>query len=152
MKRVMILVLPTDWSPKNTSLYLAKADTGAIFVPDQRNMPCIEKTGASVALSCNTMPSPINVQEGNIFILLGDFISHILILVLDLLHNILTPNFLYCPCFCFYFSFKPPILLQFCFCIHIQLHPMHLFNHPPPTTSLVGSDDATGPPPPRQFR
>ena len=34
MKRVMILVLPTDWSPKNTSLYFAKADTGAIsFVP-----------------------------------------------------------------------------------------------------------------------
>ena len=31
MKRVMILVLPTDWSPKNTSLYFAKADTGAIF-------------------------------------------------------------------------------------------------------------------------
>ena len=27
----MILVLPTDWSPKNTSLYFAKADTGAIF-------------------------------------------------------------------------------------------------------------------------
>lgn len=31
MKRVMILVLPTDWSPKNTNLYLARAETGAIF-------------------------------------------------------------------------------------------------------------------------
>ena len=31
MKRVMILVLPTDWSPKNSSLYFAKADIGAIF-------------------------------------------------------------------------------------------------------------------------
>ena len=31
MKQVMILVLPTDWSPKNTSLYFAKADIGAIF-------------------------------------------------------------------------------------------------------------------------
>ena len=31
MKRVMILVLPMDWSPKNTSLYFAKADTEAIF-------------------------------------------------------------------------------------------------------------------------
>lgn len=27
----MILVLPTDWSPKNTNLYLARAETGAIF-------------------------------------------------------------------------------------------------------------------------
>ena len=35
MKRVMMLVLPTDWSPKNTSLYLAKADTGAIFKSNQ---------------------------------------------------------------------------------------------------------------------
>jgi hypothetical protein len=31
MKRVMMLVLPTDWSPRKTSLYLASADTGAIF-------------------------------------------------------------------------------------------------------------------------
>jgi hypothetical protein len=31
MNRVMMLVLPTDWSPKNTSLYFAKAETGAIF-------------------------------------------------------------------------------------------------------------------------
>ena len=31
MKRVMILVLPMEWSPKNTSLYFAKADTEAIF-------------------------------------------------------------------------------------------------------------------------
>ena len=31
MKWVMILVLPTDWSSKNTSLYFAKANTGAIF-------------------------------------------------------------------------------------------------------------------------
>jgi len=30
-----MLVLPTDWSPKNTSLYLAKADTGAIFKSNQ---------------------------------------------------------------------------------------------------------------------
>lgn len=26
-----MLVLPTDWSPKNTSLYFAKADTAAII-------------------------------------------------------------------------------------------------------------------------
>ena len=31
MKRVMMLVLPTDWSPKKTSLYLARGDTVAIF-------------------------------------------------------------------------------------------------------------------------
>lgn len=31
MKRVMMLVLPTDWSPRNTSLYLARGDTVAIF-------------------------------------------------------------------------------------------------------------------------
>lgn len=31
MKRVMMLVLPTDWSPKKTSLYFAKGDTDAIF-------------------------------------------------------------------------------------------------------------------------
>ena len=31
MKQVMILILPTDLSPKSTSLYFAKADTGAIF-------------------------------------------------------------------------------------------------------------------------
>lgn len=36
MKRVMMLVLPTDWSPKNTSLYFAKADTGAIFLISKR--------------------------------------------------------------------------------------------------------------------
>jgi hypothetical protein len=35
MKRVMMLVLPTDWSPRNTSLYLAKADTGAIIGSDR---------------------------------------------------------------------------------------------------------------------
>lgn len=31
MKRVMILVLPTDWSPKKTSLYLARGETVAIY-------------------------------------------------------------------------------------------------------------------------
>jgi len=31
MKRVMMLVLPTDWSPKKTSLYLARGDTVTIF-------------------------------------------------------------------------------------------------------------------------
>jgi len=31
MKRVMMLVLPTDWSPKKTSLYFARAETGAII-------------------------------------------------------------------------------------------------------------------------
>ena len=31
-----MLVLPTDWSPKNTSLYFAKADTGAIFLISKR--------------------------------------------------------------------------------------------------------------------
>ena len=31
MKRVMMLVLPTDWSPRKTSLYLARGDTVAIF-------------------------------------------------------------------------------------------------------------------------
>ena len=30
MKRVMMLVFPTDWSPRNTSLYLARGDTTAI--------------------------------------------------------------------------------------------------------------------------
>jgi hypothetical protein len=30
MNLVMMLVLPTDWSPRNTSLYLANADTTAI--------------------------------------------------------------------------------------------------------------------------
>lgn len=30
MKRVMMLVLPTDWSPRKTSLYLARAEVGAI--------------------------------------------------------------------------------------------------------------------------
>lgn len=33
MKRVIILVFPTDWSPKNTSLYLAKGDTVAVCAP-----------------------------------------------------------------------------------------------------------------------
>lgn len=32
MKRVMMLVFPTDWSPKNTNLYLAKGDTDAILL------------------------------------------------------------------------------------------------------------------------
>jgi hypothetical protein len=30
MKRVMMLVFPTDWSPKNTSLNFAKGETEAI--------------------------------------------------------------------------------------------------------------------------
>jgi hypothetical protein len=30
MNRVMMLVLPTDWSPRKTSLYLARAETGAM--------------------------------------------------------------------------------------------------------------------------
>ena len=45
MKRVMILVLPMDWSPKNTSLYFAKADTGAIFfVPISNLYHCYSTT------------------------------------------------------------------------------------------------------------
>lgn len=31
-----MLVLPTDWSPKKTSLYLARAETGAMAISDLR--------------------------------------------------------------------------------------------------------------------
>ena len=45
MKRVMILILPTDWSPKNTSLYFAKANTRAIFfVPTSDLYHCYSTT------------------------------------------------------------------------------------------------------------
>lgn len=33
IKRVIMLVLPTDWSPRNTSLYFARGDTVAISSP-----------------------------------------------------------------------------------------------------------------------
>lgn len=46
MKRVMMLVLPTDWSPRNTSLYFARAEIGAIVeISDTGNQSVTKQDG-----------------------------------------------------------------------------------------------------------
>jgi hypothetical protein len=43
MNLVMMLVFPTDWSPRNTSLYLANADTTAIARAPTTVPPSIDR-------------------------------------------------------------------------------------------------------------
>lgn len=51
MNRVMMLVFPTDWSPRNTSLYLARAETGAItrIYPNKTSDRVIGLCGAEIS-------------------------------------------------------------------------------------------------------
>ena len=66
MKRVIILVFPTDWSPRNTSLYLAKGDTVAVCAPMPidpmplnlfSNSPHQNRYVSLLASSLNTSPN-----------------------------------------------------------------------------------------------
>ena len=58
MKRVMMLVFPTDWSPRKTSLYFARADVGAISgeisgLPFRQRKNYRMEMEISVEVSCN---------------------------------------------------------------------------------------------------
>lgn len=55
MNLVMTLVFPTDWSPKNTSLYFARGDTGAIALTndDRRREGDEENSIIHVEWCCN---------------------------------------------------------------------------------------------------
>ena len=73
MKRVIILVFPTDWSPRNTSLYLAKGDTVAVCAPMPidpmplnlfSNSPHQNRYVSLLASSLNTSPNRKKKKHG----------------------------------------------------------------------------------------